>query len=211
MSMTESEARFEEWIEELYAEHKEQAIEEFRSERLQSFYANNPAIATSPSQALAEAESLLLEHPRAGFLLAAIASEVTLKKVILHPVVYGLVNSKSTADLITSLAMGYAQLERLKKLLSLILQQYAGMDLERFKRTGAKKTLWEESESIRKKRNAVVHEAENVTQIEAQLSLEVATFLTKELVPQLLKRLGMVVDPTDGLVKHRAEWETERI
>lgn len=209
MSMSPDEARYEEWLDELYAEHKEEAIEEFTGERFQSFYLNHPEIAQAPSEALAEGKSLLTNHPRAAFILAAIAIEVSLKKLILHPVVYGLVHSDSTAGLITKLVTSHVSIHKFKKLLFHILNEHVGVDLDTFTRSSTSKPLWKEADSIRDKRNAVVHEAVTVTPDEAQESLEVATFVLESLFPMLLDRLGLVLDE-NVLVREKQEYEYEK-
>ncbi|MCE2434093.1 MAG: hypothetical protein J4F29_14420 [Candidatus Latescibacteria bacterium] len=207
MSLTE--AMEEQWLDELYAEYKEVAIEEFTSQRLQSFYLANPNIIQPLSQALAEGKSLLANHPRAAFIFAAIAIEVGLKNLILHPVVYGLVHSKSTADLITKIVMSHVSIEKFKKLLFHILNEHIGVDLETFTRSNAKKTLWKEADLIKKKRNAVMHEAVIVTSDEAQESLEVATFILESLFPKLLDKLGLVLDD-NKLVMEKRKYEYEK-
>jgi hypothetical protein len=106
MSMTEDEARYEQWMEELYAEHSKQAIEEFTADRLQSFYLKNPVLAKPPLDTLVQSRLLLGSHPAAALVFAATATEVGLKEVLLKPVVYGLVHSESAASLITELALG---------------------------------------------------------------------------------------------------------
>ena len=196
MSMTPDEAMFEQWLDELYGEHREQAIEEFASERLQSFYAGHPDIALSAIEALAEGRSLLEGYPRAAFLLGAIALEVSLKKVILQPVVYGLVHSESTANLITSLVMSHGPIGRFKKLLFHILREHVDLDLHTFSRKGrGNRTFWEEAELVREHRNAVVHQGASVTPCEARESLEVAAFVIETLLPRLLENLGLMLDP----------------
>lgn len=209
MSMSWTEAMEEQWFEDLYAEYKEAAIEEFTSERLQSFYIDNPEIIQAPCQVLAEGKSLLAKHPRAAFIFAAIAIEVGLKKLILHPVVYGLVHSKSTADLITKIVMSHVSIEKFKKLLFHILDEHVGVDLETFTRSNAKKTLWKEADLIKKKRNAVMHEAVIVTSDEAQESLEVATFILESLFPKLLGKLGLILDD-NNLVMEKGKYEYEK-
>ena len=209
MSMTPDEARYEQWLDEIYSEHKEQAIEEFTTDRLQSFYLDHPDIILFPSQALSEGRSLLGISPRAGFIFGAIAIEVSLKKAILQPAVYGLVNSKSTADLITNLAMSHVQIGKFKKLLFHILSEHLDLDLGEFTRLGAEDPLWKEAESIREKRNNVVHEALPVTTDEAQRSIEVGLFILESLIPMLLEKLGLVLGP-DLLVKERGKYEIER-
>ena len=206
MSMSLTEAMEEQWLDELYAEYKEVAIEEFKSERLQSFYLANPKIIQAPSQALAEGKVLLKNHPRAAFVFAAIAIEVSLKKLILHPVVYGLVHIETVAGLITSLVMSHVSIEKFKKLLFNILYEHVGVDLETLTRSSATKTLWKEANLIREKRNAVVHEAVLVTVDEAQESLEVATFVLESFFPKLLCKLGLILDD-NKLVREKGKYE----
>ena len=101
MSMTPAEARFEEWLEELYNEHAEIAIEEFTSDRLMSYYLKSPKIIHAPRLALVEGRTLLNTHPRAAFILASMAVEMGLRELILRPIVYGLVISESTASVMS--------------------------------------------------------------------------------------------------------------
>ena len=202
MSMSLTEAMEEQWLDELYAEYKETAIEEFTSERLQSFYVDNPEIIQAPCQVLAEGKSLLANHPRAAFIFAAIAIEVSLKKLILHPVVYGLVHNKATADLITKILMNHVSIDNFKKLLFHILNEYVGVDLETFTRSNVKKTLWKEAYSIKEKRNDVMHEAVNITSDKARESLEVATCVLESLVPKLLDKLGLILDDNNLVMEN---------
>ncbi len=52
-------AAYDEYMLSLYEEHKEEAIKEFRSERLQSYYEDHPDVAEKPLAALNEARVLL--------------------------------------------------------------------------------------------------------------------------------------------------------
>ena len=122
---------------------------------------------------------------------------------------YGLVHSKSTADLITKIVMSHVSIEKFKKLLFHILNEHIGVDLETFTRSNAKKTLWKEADLIKKKRNAVMHEAVIVTSDEAQESLEVATFILESLFPKLLDKLGLVLDD-NKLVMEKRKYEYEK-
>ena len=157
MSMTPDEARFEQWLEELYDEHAEIAVEEFASERLSSYYLRFPQIFHAPRQALVEGSSLMPNHPRAGFILASIAVEVSLRELILRPIVHGLVVSESTASIVTDLVMSYRPMVRFKKLLFQIGNEVISEDFDELTRDGKTVTLWKEVERIRCKRNAVVH------------------------------------------------------
>ena len=72
---------------ELYPEHKEQAIDEFTTERLQSFYLKNPNILAPGIHMYGKARELLENHPSAAFVFATSAIELFLKASLLKPVV----------------------------------------------------------------------------------------------------------------------------
>ena len=127
MSMTEDEARYEDWIAELYAEHSEQAIHEFTSERLRSFYVENPLLITAPLNSLAESRTLLTDHPAAALVFAVSAIEVALTSVLLKPIVYSLIHSESAAGLITELTLGHKGLDRFRDLLFRVLLEHGGI------------------------------------------------------------------------------------
>lgn len=94
MSMTEDEYAYDEYMTELYEEHKQQAIEEFTFERLQSYYIDNLLLAKPAFDALTEARTLAGLNATAGFIFAAIAMEVGLKEALLKPIVTGLVTHR---------------------------------------------------------------------------------------------------------------------
>lgn len=67
---------FDQLEKELYPQHKEQAIEEFTTERLQSFYSKNPEVAGNAVRSYTEAMDLLDHgHPSASFVFAVSAIE----------------------------------------------------------------------------------------------------------------------------------------
>jgi hypothetical protein len=81
--MTPQEAEYEEFMDRLYEEHKEQAIEEFTSELLQSYYRNNGLLAKPAFDALMEANRLIKVSTTAAFVFSAIVTEVALKETLL--------------------------------------------------------------------------------------------------------------------------------
>jgi len=92
MSYTEEDARWDEFWDqmskELYPEHKEQAIEEFTTARLQSYYLKNPDILAPGIRMYIEAKELQENHPSASYVFATSAIELFLKSAFLKPVVY---------------------------------------------------------------------------------------------------------------------------
>jgi hypothetical protein len=124
-------AEYDEAISALYEEHKKEAIEEFTTERLQSYYINNRLLAESAINALSEARSLLPLNTTAGFIFGAIAMEVGLKTILLKPIVHGLVHTESVATLITDLTFSRMGMDNYRTLLLQILEKHGGIDLNR--------------------------------------------------------------------------------
>jgi hypothetical protein len=191
MSMSWEEAKYEEAMEDLYAEHREQAIEEFKDERLQSYYKDHPNVAEAPLRSLTLARQLISQSPTAAFIFAAIAVEVGLKEALLKPVVHGLVNSESIAELIAEMVVGSTKFKQFRDLLFHVLSEYGGIDLAQYRRPGALKPLWEEIQEVQKQRNRIMHRADNVEDEESQKGLSVASAVLEELFPSLIDKLGL--------------------
>ena len=190
MSMTEEEARYEQWMDDLYSEHSKQAVEEFTTERLRSYYQANPRVAKPVIDVLQEARSLLHQHPAPALVFAAIAIEAGLKQVLLRPIVSGLVQSESAASLITDLALERTCMERFRDLLFQVLSEHGGVNVSSFVRTGSSRRLWDEIIEVQKRRNAVMHRAEQASFEEAAQSIEVAAAIVEVLFPAIATYLG---------------------
>ena len=117
MSITPEEAAYDDYMAELYEEHKKEAIEEFTGERLQSYYLDHKLLAKPAFDALTEARNLLSTNATAGLIFSAIAMEVGLKDTLLKPIVFGLVHAVSVATLITDLAVSPTGMDRYRELL----------------------------------------------------------------------------------------------
>jgi len=211
VTTTEEEARFDEWMEDLYNEHREQAIGEFAAERLQSFYVDNPTVAEAALRSLAESRNLLPKHPAAALIFADIAIEVGLKVALLKPVVYGLVHSESVAGIITDLVLSQTGVKRFRNLLFKILSEYGGVDLKTFKRAESKKSLWEEVQEIQHRRNNIIHQAELVAERESQQAIEVASSILEELFPKVVRNLGLHVREHGRISTISAEQEARTL
>jgi hypothetical protein len=190
MSMTEDEARYDQWLVELQSEHSNEAIKEFTVERLQSYYLKDPLLASASSHSLRESRALLPEHPSAALVFGTTAIEVGLKVVLLKPIVYGLVHDASTAGLITDLAVSHGA-DKYRNLLFHILSEFGGVDLWKFSRTSSKKPLWEEIRMIQERRNAVLHRAETASNKEAEQSVAIAAVVLEDLFPAVVINLGL--------------------
>lgn len=86
---------------ELYPDHKAQAIGEFTSERLRSFYVANPGVMQPAVDAIQEGKRLTQNgHHSAALVFFVSAIEILLKATLLKPVVHGLVHSEGLANAI---------------------------------------------------------------------------------------------------------------
>lgn len=194
MSYDEHDTAYDQWMDDLYKEHAAEAISEFTTERLQSYYLANPMLAEPPRRALSDAIRLFQSgFVDAGFIFAHIATETGLRAVVLKPLVHGLVHSSPTADFVTDLAMGHVGLDRFRDLLFQILLDHAGLDFRQFRRQGAHDTLWAEIERLQKIRNRIIHRAEKVTSAEAELSISAAQAVLDEVFPAVVSGLGLHV------------------
>ena len=197
--MTWEEAAYDEAMSALYEEHKEQAIQEFTVERLQSYYIHYPDIAKPAFHALSEARQLISRHPTASFIFSAISIEVGIKVTLLKPVVYGLVHSESLASIITDMVIRQTSIDRFQKLLFKILSEYGGIDLDILKRPRSPKLLWDEMKNVQKRRNQVVHRAESVNINESKQALSVAAYVLENIFPNLIEYIKLHIHK-DGSV-----------
>ena len=197
--MTWEEAAYDEAMSALYEEHKEQAIQEFTVERLQSYYIHYPDIAKPAFHALSEAHQLISRHPTASFIFSAISIEVGIKVTLLKPVVYGLVHSESLASIITDMVIRQTSIDRFQKLLFKILSEYGGIDLDNLKRPRSPKLLWDEMKNVQKRRNQVIHRAERVNINESKQALSVAAYVLENIFPNLVEYIDLHIHK-DGSV-----------
>lgn len=189
--MTPQEAEYEEFMDQLYEEHRKQAIDEFTADLLQSYYRNNQVLAKPAFDALVEARRLMKISTTAAFVFSAIAMEVALKETLLKPIAYGLVHAESVASLVTDLVMGHRSMDRYKDLLLQILLQHCGVDLLSYKRTDAGKNIWEEIKTVQKRRNLIVHAAQGASEEETTLALSVASTIMETLFPSVITKMGL--------------------
>lgn len=192
MSYDEYDAAYDQWISDLYEEFKPEVISEFTVERLQSYYLTNPMLAEAPRRALIDASSLFsAKFYSASFVFAQISTETAIKHVVLKPVIYGLVHSASTAEFIAELALSHTGINRFHDVLFKILLEHAKLDLGNFRRDGVKVTLWEEIKNLQGIRNRVLHRADLVGKIEAELSMKVALEVLDKIFPALMNGIHL--------------------
>lgn len=185
---------YENLAQELYPDHREQAISEFTAERLRSYYTVHPNVTTAGVRAYKESKALLANgHVSASLVFAASATELFLKAALLRPVVYGLVHSEALAQVVVDSALSQTGFSRYEKLLSRLFAELVGADLKSLRRgTGAKPLLAEAGE-IQDLRNAVVHRGESVTPDQASVAIAVAANVFAHVLCAMLEAIGLCV------------------
>ena len=134
---------------------------------------------------------------------------MSLRDLILRPIVHGLVVSESTASFVTDLVIAYRPIPRFKKLLFQIASELICADLKELTREGKTATLWEETEKIRIKRNAVLHSACSVSIEQAIECLEIAAYVLESLFPRFLDELGLALDGND-YIRDKGQIQSEK-
>jgi len=182
-------------VNELYAEHKVQAIDEFTLERLQAFYLANSRVMRPAVDAIQEGGRLRAAgHRSAALVFFVTAIEVLLKATILEPVVHGLVHRQALAEVIVNQvfngASGYV---RYRKLLARLFAEYAGMEVDSIVRDGAKESLLSECSNLQTVRNRIVHQGETCTEEQAELGNVVAIAVYEKIVKRVLHALELTV------------------
>jgi hypothetical protein len=187
--------------EELYPDHKAQAIEEFTAERLRSFYLKNPDVMQPALVTYKEAKALHeAKHYGAALVFFVTSIELFLKATLLKPVVYGLVHNDSLADVIVQHALGQAGFDRYKSLLAQLFADIAEIDLNEVKRDGASKSLLEEALEIQKLRNKIIHQGAPCDESNSALAKGVAALVFGRIVDQMFGALGLDVHEK-GIIK----------
>lgn len=179
-----------EWYSAVVAE----AIEEFRSERLRSYYLAHPALAVPAFEMFNEAMAVLSASKSAALVLGVTSIEVGLKVTLLKPVVFGLVHNESVADLVSDLVTKQNGFDRFMPLLARVVAEYGGIDVGTLRMEDHSKTIWEEIALLQKRRNAVVHQAAKATLDDATLAMQVAGYVLGMFFPSVLKGFGLALN-----------------
>lgn len=187
----EREVQYEAFVEELYEEHKEQAIDEFVTERLRSYYLANPDVMAPALQMYKEGRELEQVSSSAAVVFYVSATDVAMKSALLRPVVHGLVHSESLAGLVADLTVKQTGLDRFRNLLFGVLEEYGEIDLANFRIEGHKAKLWDEMRRVQEARNALVHRGRYPSSEEIDLAKEVATIIIGNFLVNVVQSLGL--------------------
>jgi hypothetical protein len=180
---------------ELYPEHKSQAIGEFTADRLRSFYVDNPGVMRPAVDALLEAQRLQDNgHAAAAVVFAVSCTELLLKAAILTPVMHGLVHIESLADVVVENTLSGPGYARYAKLLARLFTEFVGIDIHSLRRPESTATLLAECDAQRGLRNRIVHSGAVATEEQASAGVAIATAVFNQVVNPMLHQLGLTVE-----------------
>jgi len=200
------------------AEHSQEVFDEttkrFTEQRLKAFYLANPTLANPAISAVDYARTLLPSFPAAALVFAGTSVELTWKSAILKPLVAGVVHVPALADEIVNRAVPKTGgLTQLGEFLAVVLRETAAIDFKIFKRSGSSELLASEMKRVAEERNKVLHQGIGCDAPTAQFSIEVADSLLLELLPKLIKSLGLTIDGMgivdDGVPRQANEHDSE--
>ncbi len=183
--------------EELFPEHKEIAIEQFITERMQSYFLQNPNIIKTPMECSNHGNELMELSPQCSLVMYTTAIELYLKSVLLKPVLFGMVHNENIAALIVESSTGQSGFSRYNKLLSALCLHAANVDLSSIKGMQNKPIL-KEAEEIQLVRNNVVHKGYKATSAEMGKAKNIAYLMLMEVVEPVLNNLELVISSNES-------------
>lgn len=199
MSWDPSDAYFEAMAEEEQErdleEFRESLLEEFQEHLLSAYYLAHREIPQKALGLLNEARMTRAVSSAATLALASSSIELSVREVVLRPLVHGVIHQDAVADAVVGLVLGHSAFERFKDLLFGILAQVAGIDLRTYTRPGRSELLWSEIRDLRDKRNLILHHGESASPEHAARAVEVAEHVWREVLGRTLGKFGFTVDP----------------
>jgi hypothetical protein len=173
------------------AEVARAAIEEFQTERLQSFYKSHLDLALKPIEMAKESRSALEQSPSATLTLAVASIEVGLKAIIVRPIISGLVHEESFAALVTDIFAKNTKTDGVLKITDQVLQNYASIDLQSVILPNHAKSYRVEIGEAQELRNAILHRAERCSRQDAERVLDLAEYLWSVIFLAIIKGIGL--------------------
>jgi len=201
MSYDEHDAAMDEFYdrisEELYPEHKEQAIDEFIEERMCSYYLENPNIVQAPMDSYHHANELLQVSHRCALVMYVTSIELFLKSVLLRPILYGMIHNANIANMIVDSSIGQSGFSRYNKLLSQLCYHAANIELSKIHGMD-KKPILVEAEEVQKIRNQVVHQGYTGSVKEMGKAKNIASLILLEVVEPVLNNMDLVIGSNEN-------------
>lgn len=153
------------------------------------------AVEARVSHLLAQARDLTaLKYPASALVLAATAIEITVRFMLVRPLVQGAFLSDEWAELLAA-RIGTGKPNEDRKIVRALLKQWS-LDIDSISLRGGDR-LWDTiTIRVLPKRNKVVHAGESATLEDAGLGIECAERLLSEVVHPIGKALGLTVERT---------------
>lgn len=175
--------------EEILDRYRDDLIEEFQEERLSSYYKANPYIAKPALQFLGKAKELQSVDPTSSFILAFASSEYFLKKVMLEPLVAGLIHDEALDEVIAPIVMkdkGFVNL-----LLDIMRTHDIVLNEEAFGQTG--RTIKQEWERQKEIRNSAVHRCSEVSSEDAFFAVSLSELFAGDILSRFASAFGLSI------------------
>lgn len=184
-----------------YSEQREQVIEDFILERMQSFYRLNPELAVNAISFLKKSKKYVKEDPTSSLIYSAIAIEVLIKFVFLKPIIYGMVHNELSAEIISNSLLKQSGIDRFKELVFGVIDENVelGCLIKDYKRSGSNITLWKERDLIQNKRNKIMHTAIECSYEEAKNSIDICIEFISIIVA-VIRNFDLDIS-NDGIIK----------
>jgi hypothetical protein len=193
MELWEAQAEQAEYLEGL-REMADEAIREFTDERLRSYYLEHPDMAKTAIGMIEEATALRQQqHPTAALLFAASAVEITIKHLLVKPIINGLVHNESVADVVMALTPTQTGSDAFKNLIFAVLKRVADVDLATHHRVGSNRLLWDEWKQLQRDRNNLIHDGVPPSSETLAFFEPVSVEFLNVLFPKVLATLGLKV------------------
>ena len=208
MSVTPEDAAADEFYErlarELYPAHQEQAVSEFTSERLRSYYLKNPDLAVNGPPMFKQAKELYrVGHLGPALVCGVTVIEIFFRTAFLRPVIYGLVHSDALAEAVVKAALSQTGYKRYEPLLVKLYSELVGKELNSFTRKGFTKPILVEASEAQSNRNRVVHDGYQPTDEEARQAIGAAAIVMVNIWRPMLNALGLRLGPKGTVVRQR--------
>ena len=178
--------------EELYPTHKVQAIIEFTTERLQSYYVENPRVMRPAVDTIQEGNRLQENgHSGAAVVYFVTAIELLLKATLLKPVVHGIVLSAVLAEAFVQHLLSQPGFDRYSKLLAKLFEEI--VEINSVRRQDAQKPLLLECTDNQALWNKIIHQGASAAPEQAENARLVAVAVYELIVCPMLSHLDFIV------------------
>ncbi|MFJ2991217.1 hypothetical protein [Pandoraea sp. NPDC087047] len=186
-------AMYDEMYDAISNEIREDAIGEFSSDRLRSYYVQNPRLMRPAWYRFQQGMQLVSnQHYEAATIFFASSMELFFRFTLLRPVVYGLIHHERLADAVSkSVLDGNTGFTKYTTLLGHIYAQLLGVELKKLAVGNTDANLIKKCNELQDRRNVLVHHGETSGRTEALYAQAVARAVLNQVVKPMLVALGL--------------------